>query len=396
MNIKKIKSMVWIIRSCFTPIINNTVFFDSFGGQYNDNPKYISEKLHDLDPSIKIVWSVSDHGKEKPPEYAYKVKTGSREYYKYAFCSEVTVDNYTGIRVLGFIHKKLYKFLSKIINRSSVLSISTWHGTPLKKIGSDYKNIGNKRFCSGTTFAVAGCEYTKEILEKAFGFYDRVRLYGTPRNDVLSNRPNVTQLKEKLGLPLDKKIVLFAPTFRDSIELSGLYQLKTIDINVLLDTLSKRFNDDFVFVFRVHHSVLEAIFSRDNEFYLKENVINGNLFDDMAEYLVCTDVLITDYSGSLFDFALTERPCFLFSPDREQYIKVERGLYIDYDSLPFPKADDVETLLDNISHFSQEKYINDLSAFQTRIGNVEDGHASERIAKEIVDFIAGKDKGEKI
>ncbi len=387
MSTNKIRKIIRIIITRFSPIILNTVFFDSFGGQYNDNPKYVSEKLHELDPSIRIVWSVSEHGKEKPPHYAQQVTTGSKEYYRYAFSSQATVDNYTGLRVFGFQNKFGNNLLSKLAKKPGMLSISTWHGTPLKRIGSDYSKKRNRYYCSGTTYAVAGCQYTKEIIEKAYGFFHRVRLYGTPRNDILTYHTDNSALKDKLGLPKDKKIVLFAPTFRDSVELSGLFQLRALDIETLLDTLSKSFGGEFVFVFRVHHRVLESVYSKDSDINLNANVINGNMYDDMAEYLACADVLITDYSGSLFDFALTGRPCFLYSPDREQYINVERGLYIEYDSLPFPEADNTETLLRNIGDFSQSKYQKDLRLFQERIGNIEDGKASERIAKDIIEHI---------
>lgn len=387
MSFNKISKTLRIIQSRFSPIIPNTVFFDSFGGQYNDNPKYISEKLHELDPSIKIVWSVSEHGREKPPYYALQVHTGSEEYYRYAFSSQVTVDNYTGLRVFGFQNKFGNAVLSGFAVKPGMLSISTWHGTPLKRIGSDYSKKRNRYYCSGTTYAVAGCQYTKEIIEKAYGFYSRVRLYGTPRNDILTYHEDNSALKDKLGLPQDKKVVLFAPTFRDSVELSGLSQLRSFDIEALLAALSKTFGGEFVFVFRVHHRVLESVYSKDSGISLNERVINGNLHDDMAEYLACTDVLITDYSGSLFDFALTGRPCFLYSPDREQYINVERGLYMEYDSLPFPESDDTQVLIRNIEDFSQSQFLQDLRMFQERIGNIEDGKASERIAKDIIEHI---------
>ena len=387
MSINKIKQLFWLIRTRFTPIIGKTVFFDSFEGQYNDNPKYISEKLHELDPSIKIVWSVSDHGKELPPEYSVKVTTGSKDYFRYAYASQVTVDNYTGLRVLGFVGKSSIRFLSKLTNKPGMLSISTWHGTPLKKIGADYMK-GNKRYyCTGSDYLIAGCDYTKNILENAYGLWGRVKLYGTPRNDLLLNSADIRSLKEKLGLPNDKKIVMFAPTFRDSADMSGLSQFKDIDIEHLLTSLSNTFDGEFVFVFRVHHSVLEALENEINELSRKEYIINGNQFDDMAEYLACTDVLITDYSGSLFDFALTGRPCFLYSPDREEYVNVERGLYLDYSSIPYPKADDLNTLYSNIEDFNSNDYSASVRSFLDMIGNAETGHASERIARDIIDFI---------
>ena len=388
----KIKQFFCQAASAFTPYIKNVVFFDSFAGQYNDNPKYISEKLHELAPDIKIIWSVSDHGIEKPPEYVCQVQTYSKEYYKYAYSAAVTVDNYTGLRSFGFVNKRINRLLSVFVKKRGQLSISTWHGTPLKTIGIDYKKCTGKLFCCGNTYMVAGCEYTKRILERAFPVNDRVRLYGTPRNDVLINGADPVALKRKLRIPENKKVILFAPTFRDSVEMSGLQQLKMFDIDRLLAALNKRFGGEFVFIFRVHHRVIEAIYSDDSKLTFGKNAINGNIGDDMAEYLACTDVLLTDYSGSLFDFAITGKPCFLFPLDLEQYATVERGIYMDYSELPFPQANDFESLLNRIDEFSEKDYSTALDGFQKKIGNAEKGLASRRIAEDIIHFIKAQNK----
>ena len=126
--------------------------------------------------------------------------------------------------------------------------------------------------------------------------------------------------------------------------------------------------------------------------YESPQLINGNIGDDMAEYLACTDILITDYSSSMFDFALTGKPCFLFAPDREHYEKKERGFYLDYDSLPFPISYTNEELIKNIQKFDDAAYRERVLRFLEEIGNVEDGKASERIAQCIVHFIETGEK----
>ncbi len=371
----------------FLPIKKNTVFFISFEGLYNDNPKYISECLYRTKPELNIVWTCRDDMNDPLPPYVKAVKYRSREYFSYLNRAQVVVDNYTGLRSFGFLSRRV-ALLEKLVKRKGQLCISTWHGTPIKKIGKDIIQKKNAHYCSCSDYCVAGSRYTADILEQAYDFSGRTRLYGTPRNDVFFRENDVAALKEKLGLPSDKGIVLFAPTFRQSVDMSGVAQLKMMDIKGILEDCKNTFSRDFVFVFRVHHSVRERI---DNECVIKgleDFVIDGNIGDDMAEYLLCTDVLITDYSGSMFDFALTEKPCLLFAPDMEHYGGVERGFYRDYASLPFPIATELKELSDNIKSFNYALYQKGIKELLADMGDCEDGLASERIVKDIIEFLS--------
>lgn len=318
----------------------------------------------------------------------------SSEYYSYVNRAMVVVDNYTGLRSFGFRNFKS-SWLHRIVNKKNQFCISTWHGTPLKKIGKDIKTQSIKDYYSCTDYCVAGCKYTADILEHSYCFYNKIKLYGTPRNDLLfQENIDVSALKRKLHLPEDKKIVLFAPSFRDSVDMSGVAQMKMFDIvkmlNELTNTLQQK--EGYVIAFRVHHSVLEKINSVHLINDYKDIVFDGNVGDDMAEYLKCTDVLITDYSGSLFDFALTKKPCFLFAPDRKHYEEIERGFYMDYHSLPFPISENFSELLDCIRKFSAKEYEGKITSFLNVIGNAEDGHASERVAVDINNFLTTNKK----
>lgn len=380
---KRIKKLFRTIFYRFFPIIKNTVFFESFCGQYNDNPKYVSEELHRVAPNINIVWAVSSRGHELPPDYAKTVEFGSKEYYKYAYRSQVVVENHMGIIAFGFLPFKI-PFLDFLLNRKEQLCVATWHGTPLKKIGKDTVKRKNSHYCSTTDYCVAGCDFTADNFEKTFYLKDKIKMYGTPRNDLLVNNScDIVQLKKKLNLPSDKKIILFAPTFRDDFKMSGLYQMNTLDINAILKSLEEKFSGEFVFVFRVHHTVVERM---DNSLFEKygDRIVNGNVGDDMAEYLLCADVLLTDYSSSFFDYALMEKPVFLYMPDKEHYGNVERGFYIELKELPFSQAETEVELLENIRNFSDQSYRDNVKMFLDKLGNHEDGKASSRIVNDII------------
>jgi len=376
----------------FLPIMENTVFLMSFEGRYCDNPKYISEKLHEIAPDIKIVWACADFANKNFPDYVIKVPQDGKEYYTYLNRAKAIVDNYVGIRSFGF-RKRKSPLLEKLVTRKNQLCISTWHGTPLKKIGSSTIEDKPETYVTSCDICVAGCEYTAENLGNAYLVRDKIRVTGTPRNDILfKNDVDQEEIKNKLGLPVDKKIVLFAPTFRESVYKSGVMQFEMLDIKTILELLGNKFGGEFVFVFRVHHSVMKKIYNDDVIKDYENLVYDGNIGEDMAEYLAIADVLITDYSGSLFDFAITEKPCFLFSPDRENYEMVERGFYMDYDSLPFPISESNEKFVMDINEFSDKKYKVKVREFLKQIGNKEDGNASIRIANMIVDYISGGEK----
>ena len=161
--------------------------------------------------------------------------------------------------------------------------------------------------------------------------------------------------------------------------------MKMIDIEKLIYSLSLKFGGDFSFVFRAHRRVIMRM--KGEKIELSEKVHDGNIGDDMAEYLLCADVLITDYSGSLFDIALTTKPCFLFAPDRDHYEHQERGFYMNYEDLPYPISSSFEQLVENINDYSVELQEKRRKAFLDQIGNVEDGHASERVVNDILDFL---------
>ena len=383
----KISYFLKCIISKLIPIIKNTVFFDSFNGQYNDNPKYISEELHKQSSLVNIVWSISDKSREIPPSYVKTVQYGSKEYYKYIMSSAVIVDNHMGLKNFGFrnFHSKL---LFNVLKKRKQLSISTWHGTPLKKIGRHQLRRPAKTFLTSTDYCVYGCDITRDFVGDAFFVTNLMKPYGTPRNDRLVKRiesNEISRLKKKLHLPEDKSIILFAPTFRESIELSGIKQLEDLSIDTLLNKLYKRFGKHYAFVFRSHHSVQQFL-QESNE--LKDTcVIDGNIGDDMTEYLLCTDILLTDYSSSMFDFALTKKPCFLYVPDYDHYKNDERGFYFDFNNLPFPSAFSTEQLLQKIETFEMEKYVNRVEDFLNSINNIEKGNASSLVAKDIINHL---------
>lgn len=375
--------LAWIL-SLFLPK-RKIVYFSSFFGQYNDNPKYISEKLHEIYPTIPIYWLKSKRNRESFPGYVKAVDINSFKHYLLMFTALVTIDNQLGMRSIWGVTNPLKRIFFISMNKSlqKQLNIGTWHGTPLKKIGKDsLDNIPNSTICKCLSYTISGCEYTERKLASAFGNDMTIKRIGTPRNDIFFKEINKNKICNKLKIPTDKKILLFAPTFRGDVSLSGPQQIQDIDWFKLNNILKEKFGGEWSIVVRVHPHVLSEI-----KFDSNSGLINGNIGDDMAEYLSITDILITDYSSSFFDFMLSKRPSFLYTPDISSY-SGERGLYININSLPLTQSHNPEQLYQNIEKFNNMTFIKNIEDFLTKeIGNYEDGHASEKIANDIRNFI---------
>lgn len=388
---KNTKFVILTIFNLFLPIKKGTVFFRSFNGQYNDNPKYISEKLYRRNPNINIVWAVKDGEKNSFPNYVRLVNIDSAEYPKLISRAEVVVDNYVGCRTnfiaeRNFLKRAVFRLISK--RRKKQLNISTWHGTPLKHISLDepkYKNVKFSKAYINTDILIAGCNITANAFKTAFNWKSPVLMCGTPRNDILFENKS-EDIKRKLELPLNKKIILFAPTFRENdVELSGINQIKEFDLNRLFAKLSEKFGGEWCFVFRSHNLVMHEIKKSKNK--LDKRIIDGNRFEDMAEYLSAADILLTDYSSSMFDFMLTKKAVFLYTSDLQNYKNNERGFYFEIKNIPFSIAETFEELLSNISDFNIDDYRIKTEAFLSKIENAETGNAAEKLTDIIERFI---------
>lgn len=371
------------------PFKKQTILFDSFHGQYNDNPKYISEKIHEIDPEVRIVWVIGNDCNERDiPEYVIKIGPYSWRHLIYASRSQGIVDNFTGIR--GFTRKNEDSGLINLLKSKKQMNISTWHGFPLKHIGKDIPGNENEKYSyKSSAYVSAGTDFSYRIFAQAF-YPATIKMNGSPRNDILvkCEKVDVTALKEKLGIPVNKRIIVFAPTFRESAYESGIRQMNEIEINRFLDILSCKFGGDWVFVFRVHHTVLTQVDANKLIEEYSGSIISGNEHDDMAEYLAVADALLTDYSSCMFDYMLTKKPVFLLTMDKDHYCNDERGLYFSMDELPFPCAINAESLYRNVMEYDVETVPCRIEMFLNKIGNKEDGKASERIAKELIDFMS--------
>jgi len=379
-------------------IKKNTFVFTSFSGHYSDNPKYISEELHRQCPNAKIIWLVSKENIKILPSYVKGYIIGTQEADMLQASAEVIIDNVYGDRAYTSTKKSFSEMFKKVFfqfcyGKKQQKIFTTWHGTPLKCMGRDQVGSEVSDFVCGNIHMVLGNSFTAQKMKHLT--FDKIpmKVIGTPRNDILfSDKTQIKKIRCKLGLPIDKKIVLFAPTFRNdgkdvedkNIARSGLDQLNEIDLDKLFQTLTAKFDGDWIMICRFHYHVEELVNWEVLESKYSGRIVNGNLHDDMAEYLACTDVLITDASSSMFDFSLTMKPCFLYFPDLDNYEKKERGFYLTPSSLPFPISKTAKSLYESIESFDGKKYISSIKSMHKKLGFVDSPNSSQKVVEFIL------------
>ena len=352
---------------------NRIVMLSDLNGKYADNPKYLTEWLLENRPGrYEILFAVRDP-MEKLPEGVRAVKIQSPAYYYYALTAGVFVTNSGGISYLPF--------------RRQTIVINTWHGGgAYKKFNLDFyahtpANLRNARLNERkTTLMLSSCAAGDAIFKSAMLIPSEKMLHsGSPRNDIMfCSDEKRRAVREKLGLG-EKKLCLYAPTFRrssKSVFSGAVSACYAVDTEKTLAALRERFGGEWVFGFRYHPKITDR---RKN---FDASVVDYSAYDDMQELLLAADVLINDYSSSMWDFALTGKPCFLFCEDVADYRQKE-DFYMPIERWPFPLAENAEELTQNIRRFDAADYARALAAHYETLDSFETGHASEKVCLEI-------------
>ena len=368
---------------------DKVIIFECFNGRnYTCSPQAIYERLTKMKQfkDYKFVWSFIDVDKHQvmKSKNLIIVKHGSKDYYKYFSLAKYWIVN--SIVDEGIIKKK------------NQIYVQCWHGTPLKRLrydinveGEGFNSISEirkrndldaKRF----DYFISPSKYATEKFVSAFNLKklgkDNIIIEeGYPRNDSLFNynKKTVENIKKKLNVPLDKKVIFYLPTFRDNQHESGIGYV--YDLMIDFESLRKKFKDKYVFLFSSHYFVANKI----NVDKYKDFVINVSGYDDINELYIISDIIMTDYSSIFFDFANLKRPMIFYMYDLKLYKNKLRDFYIDINDLPGPitqTQDELENVLENIDKISLE-YKQKYKNFNERFNYLDDGDASLRVIKKI-------------
>lgn len=366
---------------------SNTIIFESFGGKnYSDSPKYIYEYMQKNYPKLNYIWVFKNPDKNVITGNAEKVKKGSKEYYAAYSKAKFWVTN---ARLPLYMNKK-----------ENQVYIQTWHGTPLKRLANDMKVVRmpgtttanyKKNFYAETSrwdYLVSPNRYSTNIFKTAFWMNEeRTWEIGYPRNDVLVNRNNdqeyINQIKKDLNLPEGKKVIMYAPTWRDDeFVKKGQY---LFDLKINLENLQKELGEDYVILLRMHYLIANALDLNGYEDF----AIDVSNYSDISELYLISDALITDYSSVMFDFGILKRPQYFFAYDIEKYDKGLRGFYMDYmNDLPGEIITDEFKLAEELKNIDEhkEKYKEKIEKFYDKFCSLEKGQSSKFIGDYINEY----------
>jgi len=356
------------------PLQQNKIILSSYDGMgYRCNCKYIAERLLQDKALVELVWLISDNSICDLPDGITKVVINSPQFYKEVLTAKVYITNTVH---LFYQHKRKGQFF-----------INTWHGYGPFKLAEGAVNSDDEsrerytRSNAASDLFLTASRFYTQIYRDSFFYKGEVMECGAPRNDVFfTDNAIKASVYKKLEIPINKKILLYAPTFRQDTAAS--FQKYDIDMERVLDALGQRFGGEYVLVYRFHH-YLYALGMPQNYY---AGAIDATFYPDIQELLVAADVVITDYSSLMWDFSLQRRPVFLYQNDEKNY-ENDRGFYSPVSEWPYPKAHTQDELIDVIMDFDNERYIKDLNAFLKKYGSCDDGHAAERVAKRIMDEI---------
>lgn len=369
--LRKFKTTIkYLISLLFyiVPIKKNRITVYNFVGKgYGDNPKYLVEELL-KDKKYEIIWIVSDMSYNFP-NGVKKIRYGSLKSLYYMITARLWLDT------IRNNPKPLFK-------RKHQYYIQMWHGGIVMK-GHEADTIDSlskkyiklaKKDSKLADYILSNCKDRTDIIKRAYWYNGEILELGIPRDDILfcPNKNETDKLKAKYGLK-NKKIVLYAPSFRNCDNFYGEKQMFNVD--KLLNTLNKKFGGEFVFCYRMHPNDEK----RRSHLSKIEGAIDLQSEQDSQLVLSACDVVISDYSSMWIDFTLTGNPAFIYAPDYDDYTKNERLMYFDLKNCMVPFAESFNELLKNIEEFDYEKYNKKRRQHYKNCGLFEDGTSSKKI-----------------
>ena len=362
-------------------IVRNKVFFESFYGKiYGCNPKYITEELLNRREDLEIVWSMVDSPRDCIPKDIKQVERFSPDYFYEYYTSAVYICNSTCT---------LFN-----LKREGQYYLETWHGVgPFKKCGKDAVcdfTVGSSdgKAKEAIDALLAGSQFNVEFYRQAYDYKKEILKLGYPRNDIFfrDNSEIKKKVYEKYSISKNKKIVLYAPTFRNDRSVDS-FKHYNLNIKSVVESLNDKFNNDFICVVKCHTILRQYLNSGE----WHGEVIDASEYDDTQELLVAADVLISDYSSIIWDFALQRKPVFLYHADENEY-KNDRGFYVPPEEWPYYIGHSNAEMLEKINQYDEASYRMALDEYFVKYGSYDDGHASKRVADRVLDVIRYPEK----
>ncbi|MDL4814843.1 bifunctional glycosyltransferase/CDP-glycerol:glycerophosphate glycerophosphotransferase [Actinomadura opuntiae] len=357
--------------------LSDVVVFDSYNAsQYSCNPRALYEELAKRRPDLECVW-VSQDGQFAVEGEARTVLAGTREHYRTLARARYIVTNY------GAPHW--------YIKREGQIYLQTWHGTPLKRLGYDLKDMPYRRTekldwiqreVPRWSYLLSPSPFATDVMRHAFHYSGRILETGYPRNDVMSTpewQRLGTDIRKRLGIPEGKKVVLYAPTWRDDEH--HAMDRRGFHLELDLETMRRVLGGDHVLLLRAHYLITDRAHVACDDF-----VMDVTRYPDVADLYMAADVLVTDYSSAMFDYAVLGRPMVFYTYDLERYRDHVRGFYLDLEAeAPGPLAATSEEVAEAVraAPEMEDEYSGKYDDFFVKYCPHDDGEASTRVIDQV-------------
>ena len=365
------------------PADKKLIIFESYNGkQYSCNPRAIYEYMLEHYPEYKMIWSVD------------------RRYTKLFEDKNIPYLKRFSIKWMMAMARAKYWVINSrlplwVPKPRHTIYIQTWHGTPLKKLAMDMDEVYmpgtttekyKKNFAAETKrwdYLISPNAYSTDIFRRAFQFHKNMVESGYPRNDYLYTKNNdvdIRKIKLANGLPLDKKIILYAPTWRDN----EFYDVGKYKFNLVLNLqlMQEMLGDEYIILLRLHYLVAENL---DLSSY-KGFAFDFSAYEDIRDLYLVSDLLMTDYSSVFFDYANLKRPMIFFVYDIESYRDKLRGFYFDFEEkAPGPLVKTTEEVIDAIKKLEASNFqvSDEMEKFYNKFCYLECGESSKRVVEQI-------------
>jgi CDP-glycerol glycerophosphotransferase len=361
------------------PLRDQVLFISWKGKSCGDNPLGIAEELRRRGDDREHLWAVTDWSVPVPAG-GTAVLRGTQEYYEALARSKHLISN--------------DDMQAPFRKRDGQFYVQTWHGTPLKKIGFD---IANPQFISGTAYfdhlakdiaqwdlLLSPNPFSTHVMRGAFRYEGEIGEYGYPRNDLLGRSDAAAvaaRVRDRLGLPAGKRVVLYAPTWRDNQVYANGRRYR-FDMRLDLERAWAELGEDYVFLIRGHHHMADDVPAAMRPGF----AVNVTAYPDITELYLVSDLLITDYSSTMFDYAVTGRPMLFFTYDLADYRDNLRGFYFDFEAeAPGPllaTSDEVIAAVRDAGAIAAS-YRDAYERFAARFASLDDGKAGARVCDRV-------------
>ncbi|MBQ3559403.1 MAG: CDP-glycerol glycerophosphotransferase family protein [Agathobacter sp.] len=357
----------------FSPIKRDKIVFINFNGKgYGCNPKYIAEEIIRQNLDYDMVWLVNDMNVDMPEQIRKATFRGKDGLYEIATAKVIV----TNVKNDLFLVKKRGQYV-----------IQTWHGSyniklvekeAVDRLSASYIRESKKNSKQTDVF-ISNSKILSKSYRDAFWCDCEIMECGIPRSDVLFREDKDVinkKVREVLGVSLEDKLVLYAPTFRDDGSIDAY--------NVPSEKILEALGDEWKILLRLHPNVDV----NDVGYVYTDRIINASVYPDMQDIILAADVLITDYSDSIFEFSLLRKPSYIYATDIEAF-EAMRGLNPDFYKMPFKVCTTDEELIAELCKYTPEVGRAAADKFMEMIGCTDTGNASKCVVQRIREVIEG-------